>query len=166
MTTGKGFLRRLLMDVSPLRESPDYRRLWIGTTLSAVGSQMTTFAVALQVFLLTHSSAAVGGTALVAAIPSIAFGLFGGSIIDVVDRRKLVLMTSTLLALVSGGLATQAFLGFDHLWLLYLLVAIQSAFGSINGPARRTFMPKLLRHESIPAGVALTMLTMYSAFLV
>jgi hypothetical protein len=162
----RGFLRRLLVDVSPLRESPDYRRLWIGTTLSAVGSQMTTFAVALQVYLLTHSSAAVGGTALAAAIPSIAFGLFGGSIIDVVDRRKLVLVTSSLLALVSGGLATQAFIGFDHLWLLYLLVAIQSAFGSINGPARRTFMPRLLRQESIPAGVALTMLTMHSAFLV
>ena len=56
------------MDVSPLRESPDYRRLWIGTTLSGVGTQMTTFAVALQVFLLTHSSAAVGGIALVTAI--------------------------------------------------------------------------------------------------
>jgi MFS family permease len=166
MSRERGFWRRLLVDVSPLRESPDYRRLWTGSTLSAVGGQMTTFAVALQVYLLTHSSAAVGGTALAAAIPSIGFGLFGGSIIDVVDRRRLVLMTSSLLALVSGGLAAQAFIGFDHLWLLYLLVAIQSAFGSINGPARRTFMPKLLRHESIPAGVALTMLTMYSAFLV
>jgi len=136
MNTERGLLRRLLMDVSPLRESPDYRRLWIGSTLSGVGTQMTTFAVALQVYLLTHSSAAVGGIALVTAIPSICFGLFGGSIIDVVDRRKLVLVTSTLLALVSGGLAAQAFLGFDHLWLLYLLVAVQSTFGSINGPAR------------------------------
>jgi MFS family permease len=163
---GKGVWRRLVVDISPLRESPDYRRLWLGTTLSAVGSQMTTFAVALQVYLLTHSSAAVGGIALVTAIPSIGVGLFGGSVIDSVDRRKLVLLTSSLLALVSGGFAAQAFLGFDHLWLLYLLVAFQSAFGSINGPARRTFMPRLLRRELIPTGVALTMLTMHTSVLV
>lgn len=158
--------RKLLVDVSPLRESSDYRRLWIGSTLSAMGSQMTTFAVALQVYLLTHSSAAVGGTALVAAIPSIGFGLFGGTLTDVVDRRKLVLWTSSLLAAVSAGFAAQAFIGFDHLWLLYLLVAVQSTFGSINAPARRTFMPRLLKHESIPAGVALTMLTMHMSLLV
>jgi MFS family permease len=166
VSTKRRWLIRLLVDVSPARESPDYRRLWIGSTLSAVGSQMTTFAVALQVYELTHSSAAVGGTALAAAIPSIGFGLFGGTLIDVVDRRKLVLVTSTLLALVSGGLAAQAFSGFDHVWLLYLLVAVQSAIGSINGPARRTFMPRLLRRESIPAGVALTMLTMYMSLLI
>jgi MFS family permease len=166
MSAERSFLRRLLIDISPLRESSDYRRLWIGSTLSAVGGQMTTFAVALQVYLLTHSSAAVGGIALVTAIPSIGFGLFGGSITDVVDRRKLVLVTSSLLALVSGGFAAQSFLGFDHLWLLYLLVAVQASFGSINGPARRTFMPRLLRHDSIPAGVALTMLTMHMSLLI
>jgi MFS family permease len=158
--------KRLLIDVSPLRESSDFRRLWIGTTLSAMGSQMTTFAVALQVFLLTHSSAAVGGIALAIAIPSIGFGIFGGSVTDALDRRKLVLFTSTVMAFLSAGLAAQAFTGFDHLWLLYLLVGLQSAFGSINGPARRTFMPRLLKRESIPAGVALTMLTMHISLLV
>jgi hypothetical protein len=43
----------LLADIRPLREFPDYRRLWFGSALSAVGSQMTTFAVALQVFRIS-----------------------------------------------------------------------------------------------------------------
>jgi MFS family permease len=163
MSSERGFLKRLLVDVSPLRESRDFRRLWIGTTVSGVGSQMTTFAVALQVFLLTHSSAAVGGTALVAAVPAISFGLFGGAIIDSVDRRKLVLLTSSLLAAVSSAFAVQAFTGFDHLWLLYTLVGVQATLSSVNLPARRTFVPRLLRAESIPAAMALTMLAGYTA---
>jgi MFS family permease len=166
MSAEQRLWRRLVVDIAPLRESGDYRRLFAGSVLSAIGSQMTTFAVALQVYLLTHSSAAVGGTALVNAIPGIVFGMFGGSIIDSVDRRRLVLLTSSLMALVSAGLAAQAFMGFDHLWLIYSLVAFQSIFVAINAPARRTFMPKLLRPELIPAGVALTMLTAHTALFV
>ena len=79
--------RRLLIDVRPLRESPPFRRLWIGSGLSGVGSQMTVFAVAFQVFTLTHSSFAVGAVGLATALPAIALGLFGGSIADAVDRR-------------------------------------------------------------------------------
>ncbi len=152
---------RLLADITPLRESAAFRRLWIGSTLSSVGSQMTQFAVVLQVYLLTHSPAAVGLLGLVSAVPAIGFGLLGGSIIDAVDRRRLALLTSAVLALTSVAFAAQAFAGLDQLWLLYLLVAVQSLVGSVNGPARQTFLPRLLRAEHVPAGVALSMLTMH-----
>ncbi len=161
--TGPG--RRLLVDVGPLRESVAFRRLWVGSTLSAVGAQMTTFAVALQVYLLTHSSAAVGIIGLAAALPSICLGLLGGAVIDAVDRRRLVLLTSGLLAAVSTAFAAQAFAGLDQLWLLYCLVAVQSLLAAVNLPARRTFLPRLLAAEQVPAGVALTMLTMHLSLL-
>ena len=80
-------LRRLVADITPLRENPAFRRLWIGTTLSTVGSALTLFAVMLQVFLLTGSSAAVGGVGLAAALPALALGLFGGALVDSADRR-------------------------------------------------------------------------------
>ena len=147
--TGPG--RRLLVDVGPLRESVAFRRLWVGSTLSAVGAQMTTFAVALQVYLLTHSSAAVGIIGLSAALPSICLGLLGGAVIDAVDRRRLVLLTSGLLAAVSTAFAAQAFAGLDQLWLLYCLVAAQSLLAAVNLPARRTFLPRLLTAEQVPA---------------
>ena len=98
-------MTRLFMDVTPLRESPAFRRLWVGSGLSAIGTQMTMFAVALQVYTLTHSSAAVGALALCAAVPSITVGLLGGAIADAVDRRRLVLVTGTALAVTSTGLA-------------------------------------------------------------
>jgi hypothetical protein len=51
---------QLLADLTPLRESPAFRRLWAGSTLSAVGGAMTSFALTLQVWDLTRSTAAVG----------------------------------------------------------------------------------------------------------
>jgi MFS family permease len=151
----------LLLDVRPLRESPEFRRLAVGSTLSQLGGQMTTFAVALQVFTLTGSSAAVGGVGLAAAVPSIVAGLLGGPIVDAVDRRRLVLVASSCLAAVSALFAVQAFADLRSVWLLYGLVAVQYLFSAVNGPARRTFAPRLLPRELIPAGAAITMLSMH-----
>ena len=149
------------MDVRPLRESPAFRRLWLGSGLSIIGTVMTSFAVALQVYTQTHSSAAVGGVGLAAAAPAVVVGLFSGSLIDAVDRRRLVLGTSGCLAATSAVLAAQAYAGLARVWLLYLLVAVQSLLGSVNGPARRTFLPRLLPAERVPAGAALNMLAMH-----
>lgn len=155
----------LLADLRPLREYPDYRRLWFGSALSSVGGQMTTFAVALQVFRISHSSAAVGGVGLSVAVPAITVGLFAGVLVDSVDRRGLVLLTSSLQALVSVAFAVQAFAGVGALWLLYLLSALQGAIGAISAPARRTFMPRLLPRDLMPSGAALSMISMYVAMI-
>jgi predicted MFS family arabinose efflux permease len=152
---------RVLLDVRPLRESADFRRLTVGGTLSQLGGQMTTFAVALQVFTLTGSSAAVGGVGLAAGLPAIVAGLLGGPIVDAVDRRRLVLVVSGCLAAVSAVFTVQAFAELGSVWLLYGLVAVQSLFAAVNGPARRTFAPRLLPRQLIPAGAAITMLSMH-----
>jgi MFS family permease len=157
--------RGLLADIRPLRESPDYRRLWLGSALSAVGGQMTTFAVALQVFRMSHSSAAVGAVGIAFAVPAITIGMVGGVLIDSVDRRKLVLLTSSVQALVSVAFAAQAFAGTDALWLLFALTAVQGGVGAINAPARRTFMPRLLSRELMPAGAALSSISGYIAMI-
>ncbi|WP_448624677.1 MFS transporter [Geodermatophilus sp. URMC 64] len=154
-------MRRLLIDLRPLRASPDFRRLFLGSAVSQLGGQMTTFAVMLQIFRITDSSAAVGGVGLAAAIPSLVVGLFGGPLIDSVDRRRLVLAMSSCLALVSLAFAVQAFAGNRNVWLLYVLVLVQNAFTAVNGPARRTFVPRLLGPSLLPAGAALTMLSMH-----
>jgi MFS family permease len=150
---------RLLADIRPLRESPPFRRLWIGVTLSSIGGAMTGFAVVLQVYDLTHSAFAVGVLGLTRMIPTLGVGLFGGSLADATDRRKLALVTSSSLAAVSALLAAQAFAGLDQLWLLYVLVAVDSAFSAVDGPARRTFTPRLLPAGLLAAGLALNQLT-------
>jgi MFS family permease len=156
-------MRRLLVDVGPLRTSPAFRRLWLGSTFSAVGSQMTVFAVALQVYVITGSPTAVGAVGLAGALPGIAFGLFAGSVVDAVDRRRLVLATSAFGCVLSAVLAAQAFAGWHRLWLLYAVAALGSLGGALGAPARRTFMPRLLSPEQVPAGAALTMLSMHAS---
>jgi MFS family permease len=151
--------KRLLADVRPLRESPEYRRLWIGQSLSAVGNQMTNVAVPVQVYAMTHSSFAVGAIGLTVAIPLIAVGLLGGSLADAVDRRKLVLLTSSGLALLSLVFALQAALNLRQLWLLYVVIALQGCLFAIDQPARSTFIPRLLPPNRIPAATALNQLS-------
>ena len=153
--------QRLLADTRPLQESPDYRRLWIGQSLSSLGSRMTAVAVPVQVYTLTHSSLAVGMIGLTIAVPLIGLGLLGGSIADAFDRRKLVMATTTILAAVSLLFALQALLDLRQLWLLYLLIAVQSCLSAIDQPARRTFIPRLLPANRIPAATALSFLSFH-----
>ena len=150
---------RLVADLGPLRESPAFRRLWAGTTLSSVGSSLTGFAVILQVYDLTHSPLAVGGVGVAQMVPTLLIGLAGGTITDAIDRRKLVLVTSSCLAAVSAAFAAQAFAGLGLVWLLYALVAVQSSLTALDRPARATFVPGLLPASQLPAGLALNQLS-------
>jgi hypothetical protein len=156
---------RLLIDLRPLRESPDFRRLFAGTVLSQTGSMMTLFAVSLQVWQLTGSSAAVGLVGLAAGVPTVVVGILGGPLIDSVDRRRLVLWVSVVLTLLSAGFAAQAYAGSRSVGLLYGLVVVQNALTAVSGPARRTFLPRLLGTRLLPAGAALSMLSMHASAL-
>ncbi|SHM60286.1 MFS transporter [Cryptosporangium aurantiacum] len=155
----------LLADVRPLRASPEFRRAWIGHAFSAIGTGMTGVALAVQVYDLTGSSFAVGAIGLATLVPTLALGLFGGSIADAVDRRRLVLVTSSALALVATLLAVQAALDLRQLWLLYALAAAQSGLSAVDAPARRTFPPRLLPAGLVPAAAALTHLAWQISFL-
>ncbi|SHG23476.1 MFS transporter [Streptoalloteichus hindustanus] len=155
--------RRVLMDLRPLRESPAFRRLWLGWGLSSFGSQMTSFAVALQVYEITRSSLAVGAVGLSMALPTILLALVGGAVADAVDRRELVLITSACLTVVSAVFAAQAFAGMRQVWLLYGLVAVQSLLNAVNAPARGTFLSRLLPPHLVPAGAALNAFTFHAS---
>ncbi|MDK1326892.1 MFS transporter [Arthrobacter sp. zg-Y1143] len=150
---------RLLADLTPLRESPEYRRLWAGTALSAVGTQLTLVAVSLEVYALTESSFYVGLLGLVGLVPLVLAGLYGGSVVDAYDRRKVALVSSLLLWGSTIGIAAQAWAGVGNVWLLYFLVAVNAGAGGLNQPARSAIIPRLVRPELLPAANALSMIT-------
>jgi MFS family permease len=150
---------KLLADITPLRESPDFRRLWLGSAVSNVGSQLTLVAVGLEVYRLTQDSLYVGLLSIFALVPLVLGGLLGGSIADSHDRRTVALVSSAVLWLTTGGLALQAWLQVGNVWLLYALVAVQSGAQAINQPARSAIIPALLRKELLPAANALNMVT-------
>lgn len=150
---------RIFADLTPLRTSPDYRRLWCGNTISWMGQQMTALAVSLQVYALTHSTFSVGLVGLCALVPLVVFGLYGGAIADTVDRRTLGLYSAMGATAMSVTLAVAAMAGFHRVWLLYSVVAVQAACFAMNSPARSSMIPRLLPAEQLPAANALNSLT-------
>ena len=120
--------RSAVSDISPLRESAAYRRLFAGQAVSSIGTQVTQVAVPLQVYAITHSSLDVGLASLAALIPLVFFGLYGGAIADAVDRRKLLLVTSAGTMTVSVVLLAQAAAGVRSVPLLLVLVATTAWF--------------------------------------
>ena len=110
--------RRVLIDLSPLRRSRDLRCLVLGELGSVLGTQLTTVAVPYQVYQLTHSSLAVGLVSLAQLFPLIAGSLLGGSAVDAMDRRRLLMVAQVLMAGCSAGLAVNADVG-TALWPLF-----------------------------------------------
>ncbi|GAB3544320.1 MFS transporter [Arthrobacter tumbae] len=157
---------RLLADITPLKESPAFRRLYFGTALSAIGTNLTLVAVSLQVYDITGSSLNVGLIGLFALVPLIFAGLYGGAVADAHDRRKVALLSGLGLWASTIGIAVQAWTGANNIWLLYLLIAVHSGFAGINQPTRTAIIPRLVRPELLPAANALSMITFGLAFTV
>ncbi|MFE9041327.1 MFS transporter [Streptomyces sp. NPDC012421] len=147
--------RRVFADLTPLRTSADYRRLWFGNAVSWVGQGMTALAVSLQVYDITGSTFSVGLVGLCSLVPLVVFGLYGGAIADTVDRRALGLAGAIGSAVLSAALAGAAFAGFHHVWFLYAIVALQALCGALNAPARNAMIPRLLPPEQLRAANAL-----------
>ncbi|GGX30186.1 MFS transporter [Streptomyces noursei] len=150
---------RIFADLTPLRTSPDYRRLWCGNTVSWMGQQMTALAVSLQVYAITGSTFSVGLVGLCSLVPLVVFGLYGGAIADTVDRRKLGLASAAGATVMSVVLAAAALAGYHRVWLLYTVVALQAVCFAMNSPARSSMIPRLLPTEQLPAANALQSLT-------
>jgi MFS family permease len=144
-----------MADTTPLRENPDYRRWWLGYSISFTGTQLTQFAIPFQVYQLTKSSLAVGVVGIVVVVPLIVMGLLGGAIADAMDRRKLTLVTSSALLVLAVALTLQAALNLRQVWLLYLIAAVQGAFSAVDSSARGAILPRLVRRELMPAANAL-----------
>lgn len=156
---------KLLADLTPLRVFPAYRRLWIGNSLAAVGTQATITALSLQVYALTQSSLYVGLVGVFALVPLVIAGLYGGALADNYDRRIVALLSAAALWLTGIGIAAQAWLGLGDIWLIYGLIAAHSAAQGVNQPTRSAIIPALVGRELLPASNALNMLTMSVAMM-
>lgn len=141
-------------DLRPLRFAA-YRRLFLGGIPPAIGSMITTVAVQQQIFDLTGSNALIGVASLVALIPLVAFGLLGGAIADTYDRRKLLMITSTGIAVCALGLWIQALAHSPSVIVIMALMAIQQGFFAVNQPTRSAVIPRLVPTELVPSANAL-----------
>ncbi len=125
--------------------------------MTVIGAQLTVVAVPAQIYAITGSSAYVGLTGVFGLVPLVVFGLWGGALADVMDRRSILQVTTAGLILTSAAFWAQAAVGADNVWLLLVLFAVQQAFFAINQPTRSAVLPRLLPREQLPAANALNM---------
>jgi MFS family permease len=151
---GRKLARHLLIDVTPLRRSRDFRSLILGQLVSVLGTQLTAVAVPYQVYQLTRSSLDVGLVSLCALFPLIIGSLIGGSVVDAVDRRRLLLVVELLLAACSAGLAINADLS-SSLWPLFVIPGLTAGLSGFDSSARSAIVPNMVRRSELSTANAM-----------
>lgn len=136
----------------------DFRLLWSGQVVSVIGSQMQSAAINWHIYLLTGSPLALGIVGACRAIPIIVCSLAGGVVADVVDRRRLMMVTQSVMLLCSATLALITFQGLTKIWPILLLTAIASAAWAFDTPARQSLLPMLVPRNDFQNAVSLSML--------
>src|SRR5918994_3174989 len=150
----RGLLARIAVDIRPLRESRDFRRLWFGVGISAIGSQITTVAIPFQLYEETRSTLLVGLLGLAALVPLLIVPIYGGAVADAVDRRRLLLVSDVVQLLVTGGLLVNALLPDPSVWFLFVAEALGTAAYGFQRPARNALTPRLVRDDQLLAAIA------------
>lgn len=129
--------------------SRDFRYLAAGQLLSLTGSQMQQVAVVWQLYLLTHSPLALGLLGLFRVLPVVLFALWGGAIADAFDRRRLMVVSQSLMATVSLLFAIATYLGLASPYLTYGLSFFAGAALAVDSPARQALLPALVPREQL-----------------
>ncbi len=146
----------LFVDVTPLRRSPGFRRLYGGLALAWLGRQLTVVAVPYQVYQLTGSTFLVGALGIAQLVPLLATSVVGGAIVDSVDRRRLLVVAQLGLMVTAIGLAFNASLDDPAVWAIFVLSGLNAGISAIDNPARSASVPALVGRELLPAALALT----------
>ena len=136
----------------------DFRLLWSGLLVSFTGSFMQSAALLWHVSLLVppdRRAIALGAMGLVRVGPVILFSLISGVAADAFDRRKLMLLTQCLMAIVAGVLAALTFQGLTSPMPVYILSACSAAAGAFDLPARQALVPTLVPREHLPNAISL-----------
>src|SRR5204862_3191279 len=113
----RGAVRRIFGSL----DTYNYRLFFGGELVSYIGSWMQTMAEAWLVLTLTGSGVAVGATFAFRFLPVLLFGLWGGVIADRFDRRRVLLLTQVLAALLAVGLWAVVAAGVVHAWMVFAL---------------------------------------------
>ena len=135
--------------------SRDFRLLFFGQLVSLTGSQMQTVAVPYQIYKLTGSSLALGFIGLARVIPVIVFALGGGVIADALDRRRLMMLSQTLMAACSLTLAWTTHTGHITPAVMYAVIALGGAALALDSPARQSLIPLLVPRAHLANAIGL-----------
>jgi MFS family permease len=153
-----GFRRRLTslgVDVTPLRESREFRLLFIGQGVSFAGSMITYVAIPFQVYELTRSSLVVGLVSLGELFPILLMSFVGGALADAVDRRRMVRITQISACVVVAVLVVNAAVPHPQLWVLFVVVVVAAGVDAVERPSLDALVPRIVPRDKLTAAAAL-----------
>ncbi len=145
---------------------PNYRRYFTGQVVSLSGNWMQTVAEMWLVVQLTGSGFAVGLTAALQFLPIMVFGAWGGLLADRLAKRRLLLLTQSLMALPAIALWGLTTSGSVEIWMVYALVFARGAINAVDNPARQSFAIEMVGADRVVNAVALNSVIIHTARIV
>jgi MFS family permease len=144
-----------MIHIPPSLHHRRFRLLWLGLLISIAGSQMQLWALFWHIRTITNQPIALGAVGLARILPVIVFSLIGGAVADVLNRRRILFLTQTGMALVAFALGWLTLTAHIDLWHIYLLTALQAIAQAFDGPARQALVPNLVPTADLPNAFSL-----------
>jgi len=148
----------------PALRHRDFRVLWFGMLFASGTLAFQYYAQMWLIYSITQSAWILGILGAIRGLATLLFGLYGGVLADRMDRRKLLVITAAVAFTVSVTLGLVALLGIGNIWLIFLLIFVGAAVGSVDAPIRQALVPELVPAEHIPNAVALTTAAQMGSF--
>ena len=154
--------------IPPALHHRRYFYIWLGLLISIAGSQMQVAALHWHIRTLTSepNPLALGGIGLARILPIVLFSFIGGPVADTFNRRGILFITQSVMALTALGLALLSFSGHITLWLIYLLTAVQATAQAFDSPARQAMIPNLVPAEDLPNAFSMSSIAMNAGSIV
>jgi len=143
-----------------------FRLLWFGQLISIAGTQMQLWALFWHIRTLTDQPIALGGVGLARILPILFLSLLGGVVADVANRRQVMFITQTVMALTALALALLTSSKQIGLWQIYALTAIQAAAVAFDNPARQSLIPNLVPARDLPNAFSMSSVAMQTGSIV
>lgn len=145
----------------------DYRLLWAGQLISQTGSTMQSLTINWHISVLTNfDPLALGLVGLSRVVPIVFFSLLGGAVADARDRRKLMLLTQSAMAIFAAVLGFLTDRGLNIVWPIYGLNAMSAAAWAFDNPARQALIPSLVPRENLANAMSLNSIMFQTATII
>ena len=131
------------------------RRFFAGLLVSNVGTWIQSTAMSLLVYDLTGKATDVGITLLAQFLPMLLLGVWAGALADRVDKRRMAMITQSVMGVQAVVLGVLEIAGLAELWVVYLAALVLGVAGALDNPARRGFVVELVEPDDIPNVLAL-----------
>ncbi|MEP6570978.1 MAG: MFS transporter [Acidobacteriota bacterium] len=148
----------MLIDISPLRVSRDYRLLFFGQLISAFGTAMSFVVVPVQVYQLTGSTLLVGLLSASEFVFILFMAFVGGAYADFIDKRKMLRLTEIGQTLVTATLVLNATLPRPQIWVLFVCASLHAGFSALQRPSFESMLQKIVPVELMASVSALNAL--------